>query len=303
MLRALQAASPSRPTRRGCPVTRLRRDRRAPARGHGADRPRLPLLSMSPASIGPVKAMLLALDAARPTVREHVGPLGSVNLRPRRSSRAMDPGLRPGQLTSRFRPQQPMREPGRRWTSIRSPHRNRLPMPCSSVERLTPSRRRHRHGDPQRRAGCRDLRRPVARTGRTRSGRGGHPRLSGRAGQNSRGLEAHARRCRHRFRDAGARRGGAPGGARTAVDSAAQNLRIMLLPEGRGRREERHPRSARRHRRRRGRAVRRRPLPHVCALRRAEGLEGRDHLGERRHGRRLQGSRGRGRRAAASSPG
>ena len=45
--------------------------------------------------------------------------------------------------------------------------------------------------------------------------------------------------------------------------------------QGRDGRAQRHPRNPRRHRRRRGLAVRRRPVPHVRALRRQAGLEGR----------------------------
>jgi peptide chain release factor 1 len=48
-------------------------------------------------------------------------------------------------------------------------------------------------------------------------------------------------------------------------------------------------RDPRRHRRRRGRAVRRRPVPHVPALRRAPRLEGRGPEPRRGHRRRLQG--------------
>ena len=54
-------------------------------------------------------------------------------------------------------------------------------------------------------------------------------------------------------------------------------------------RAQRHPRNPRRHRRRRGGAVRRRPVPHVRALCRQAGLEGRGDLGQRRHDGRLQG--------------
>ena len=59
--------------------------------------------------------------------------------------------------------------------------------------------------------------------------------------------------------------------------------------QGRGRRAQRHPRSARRHRRRRGGAVRRRAVPHVSALRRRSrlALRGAGHLRDR--ARRLQG--------------
>ena len=60
--------------------------------------------------------------------------------------------------------------------------------------------------------------------------------------------------------------------------------------QGCGRRKERHPRSARRYRRRRGGAVRGRPAAHVPALCRPPGLEGRDHGGEPGRDGRLQGS-------------
>ena len=59
------------------------------------------------------------------------------------------------------------------------------------------------------------------------------------------------------------------------VDAEEQALQRLLVPEGPARREQHLPRGARRHRRRRGRAVRRRPVPDVCALCRIEALGGR----------------------------
>jgi phosphotransferase system enzyme I (PtsP) len=47
------------------PRDRVRRDRRQAARGHGPHRARLPFAVMSAAAIGPVKAMILGLDAGR----------------------------------------------------------------------------------------------------------------------------------------------------------------------------------------------------------------------------------------------
>ena len=78
----------------------------------------------------------------------------------------------------------------------------------------------------------------------------------------------------------------------------------LLLPKDAADEKHRHPRSARRHRRRRGGAVRRRPVPHVPALCRAARLAGRDHLpivGERP--RRLQGNHRRRSPARACSRG
>ena len=69
--------------------------------------------------------------------------------------------------------------------------------------------------------------------------------------------------------------------SRSAPRSSSRSARAA--PEGRDGRAQRHPGNPRRHRRRRGLAVRRRPVPHVRALRRQAGLEGRGGLGERRH--------------------
>ena len=72
---------------------------------------------------------------------------------------------------------------------------------------------------------------------------------------------------------------GGDGGGRDRASSSRkvaameQEIRILLLPQGRGGREERHSRSARRHRRRRGGAVRRRSAAHVPALCRPARLE------------------------------
>ena len=60
--------------------------------------------------------------------------------------------------------------------------------------------------------------------------------------------------------------------------------------EGRARRRRPLPGSARRHRRRRSGDLRRRPVPHVRALRRAPGLEGRSRIRQSRRTRRLQGN-------------
>ena len=55
----------------------------------------------------------------------------------------------------------------------------------------------------------------------------------------------------------------------------SNSVKFLLIPKDPERRQERRPRNPRRHRRRRGGAVRRRAVPHVHALRRAPGLEGR----------------------------
>ena len=65
--------------------------------------------------------------------------------------------------------------------------------------------------------------------------------------------------------------------------------------EGRDGRAQRRAGNPRWHRRRRGVAVCGRPVPHVRALCRLAGLEGRDDFGERRHRRRIQGNHRRGR--------
>ena len=67
-------------------------------------------------------------------------------------------------------------------------------------------------------------------------------------------------------------------------------LQKALLPKDPNDERNTLPRDPRRHRRRRVGAVRRRPVPHVHALRRAQGLAGRDHLREPVRARRLQGS-------------
>ena len=73
------------------------------------------------------------------------------------------------------------------------------------------------------------------------------------------------------------RRRNARAGARRACEAARQargpneHLRIALLPKDAADEKQRHSRNARRHRRRRGGAVRRRSLPHVSALCRAKG--------------------------------
>ena len=87
---------------------------------------------------------------------------------------------------------------------------------------------------------------------------------------------------------------------RPALEAAAHRARARdprrAVAEGRDGRAQRGARNPRRHRRRRSLAVRRRPVPHVRALRRAAGLEGRGHLGQRGHGGRLQGDHRRDRR-------
>ena len=72
-------------------------------------------------------------------------------------------------------------------------------------------------------------------------------------------------------------------------DRLDAELKVLLLPKDPERREERHRRNPRRHRRRGSGAVCRRPLPHVFALCRAPGLEARDHVAQR--GRRRAASR------------
>ena len=102
--------------------------------------------------------------------------------------------------------------------------------------------------------------------------------------------------------DARVRRGGTRSGAgadRALGDAAAGDAAAARSQ----RRAQRVPRDPRRHRRRRVGAVRRRPVPHVRALRRAQRLAGRDRVGVARRARRLQGSDRAHRRAAASTRG
>ena len=86
----------------------------------------------------------------------------------------------------------------------------------------------------------------------------------------------------------GARRSGGAGAAPRGAGAATEN---SAAAQGCRRRAQRHSRSARRHRRRRGGAVRGRPVPHVQPLRRAARLEGGDHLDLGERPRRLQGDR------------
>ena len=74
------------------------------------------------------------------------------------------------------------------------------------------------------------------------------------------------------------------------IEGLQHDIQLSAPAEGCGRRAQRHPRNPRRHGRRRGGAVRGRPVPHVRALRRRARLEGRSRIGERRRGRRLQGN-------------
>ncbi len=86
--------------------------------------------------------------------------------------------------------------------------------------------------------------------------------------------------------------------ARVDADARTDGARdpARAAAEGRRRRGQRHSRGAGGNRRRRGGAVRRRPVPHVRQIRRVEGLEGRGFVGERGNRRRLQGNRRRDRR-------
>ena len=69
------------------------------------------------------------------------------------------------------------------------------------------------------------------------------------------------------------------------------SLTPLLVAARSARRAHCDRRNPRRHRRRRGGALRRRPVPHVHALLRAARLAHRDHVALRRHARRHQGSR------------
>ena len=78
-------------------------------------------------------------------------------------------------------------------------------------------------------------------------------------------------------------------GEREALD---REIKQALVPEGPERQPQRRPRDPRRHRRRRGLALRRRALPHVQPLRRAPRLAGRGHRPVGVRGRRHQGGLG-----------
>ncbi len=79
--------------------------------------------------------------------------------------------------------------------------------------------------------------------------------------------------------------------ARKRLSEIEQAMRLQLLPKDAADERERHPGIARRHRRRRSRAVRRRSLPHVFALCRPAPLENRNHLNVGERSRWLQGGR------------
>ena len=104
----------------------------------------------------------------------------------------------------------------------------------------------------------------------------GRDRAEGRRGAGRRsGHEGHGR--------------GRGGGAEEAPAGARADREAHAAAQGRGRREERHPGNPRRHRRRRGGAVRRRSVPHVPALCRRARLALRGHGTLRDRHRRLQG--------------
>ena len=92
------------------------------------------------------------------------------------------------------------------------------------------------------------------------------------------------RRCGHG--GAGPRGTRRPG---ATARQAARTRQVPADPEGPQRRQERRPRSARGHGRRGSRAVCRRAVPHVRAVRRAAGLEVRGDVHERRRCRRHEG--------------
>ena len=96
--------------------------------------------------------------------------------------------------------------------------------------------------------------------------------------------EAHGGRSGHEGHGRGRGRGAEEAPAGPGADREAH-----AAAQGRGRREERHPGDPRRHRRRRGGAVRRRSFPHVPALRRRAWLALRGHGALRHRHRRLQG--------------
>ena len=155
-----------------------------------------------------------------------------------------------------------------------SPYRDRLRVRDGEFRGYVQPRR----GASRRAAGC-----PVRRSGggsrlrqdvegilRADPHRGGHRRAA-EGPRRASGPRGHARRPR----DEGAGRGGGRS-ARPRLPELELAVKLSAAAEGRGRRAQRHPRGARRHRRRRGGAVRGRSVPHVPALCGAARLAVRD---------------------------
>ena len=234
-------------------------------------------LSMSAAAIGPVKAMTLALDAGK-AARRQLDGASSTTATARRLAASRDAD---GDFAE---------------AAARSPCYDR---PCCPKPRSTASSRASRRST----RGCR--RRSTATRWSSSAASGPSSSRSTRRSSTLRGRRGERAGLEALLADpemGGARRGRG-GGARRADRGADRDGAQAPPPQGRRRREERHPRNPRRHRRQRGGALRRRPLPHVPALRRSPPLEGRGAVGERGRRRRLQGNHRRRARARASSPG
>ena len=149
--------------------------------------------------------------------------------------------------------------------------------------------RDHRRGDGL--AGGAERRQRVPQAGqgagRDRAAGAGLPRLPEGRRRDRPGRGAGQGRRRG---DGGARRRGAdrPGDPPRRVARRDQGA---APAQGSERREERHPRDSRRHRRRGGRQLRRRPLPDVQPLRRAPGLEDGHDVAQRGRPRHPRGDR------------
>ncbi len=209
-------------------------------------------LSLSPSAVGPVKAMLLDLDAARARKRFcRCWRCRSAACRSATSSRI---------------------SPWRKGCSFDDAAAAEARCPARPPR---PGGKRARHRPRTRR-----LRQAFARIRRAFAGGRCHQGLPRRRRRNRRSRCAD-RRQHERRRDAadGAKRKADAGGAARQAGAAAAS---GADPQGRDGRPQRHPRNPRRHRRRRGGAVRRRSVPHVRALRRDAGLEGRNPVAERR---------------------
>ena len=131
------------------------------------------------------------------------------------------------------------------------------------------------------RSRARGVRAPVQGLCRDRAGRRGGARgaAAARRARRAAGLVDDRRRRAGAARDGG--RGAAERSSRK-LPEAERALALKLLPRDAADERAGDARDPRRHRRRRGRPVRRRPAAHVPALCRGQGLAVRADLGERR---------------------
>ncbi len=120
------------------------------------------------------------------------------------------------------------------------------------------------------------LREAVARIVGSRPGGRSDQDLSRGRRPNSPDVEALIDDPRTDLGDARDRRGRAARACSERIEALEKQIQLALLPKDAMDERNVDPRNPRRHRRRRSLAVRRRPVPHVRALRRQAGLEGRD---------------------------